>query len=338
MTKNNPLNHDEFLMILNFTTRLLVLELDTEPLCKRALESISDFCGNSAAALLLLAEKEESLRVEGLFADRRYVCLEREIPWRGTPLEEVLKNKQYGLYPALAGECIPLPASDPNPEGKRCLCLPLASASAKILGIITIGDPPVSRCRTKDLQSLIILTTVIAISIENAHLFKQATRDGLTGLYIRTVFDIRLREELARLKRYGGSFTLLLIDIDHFKKVNDTLGHNRGDEILRGLADVIRGCVRDEVDIVCRYGGDEFIALMTAIGNDEALQVAERIRRGCEAHDFPGVETGHGITTSIGLITVEASSAVTEKQLLDRVDQMLYRAKSLGRNRICVWP
>ena len=325
-------------MVLNFTTRLLALDLDTEPLCKRALESLSDFCGNSAAALLLVAGQGESLRAEGLFGDRRYAGLDREIPWRGTPLEEVLQSKQYGLYPAVPGERIPLPAFEANPDGKQCLCLPLAGASAKILGIITIGNPPVECCGTKDIQSLILLTTVIAISIENARLFKQATRDGLTGLYIRTVFDIRLREELARLKRYGGSFTLLLIDIDHFKMVNDTLGHPRGDDILRGLADVIRGCVRDGVDIVCRYGGDEFIALMTATGNDEARQVAERIRFGCEAHDFPGVETGHTITTSIGLITVDASSTVTEKQLLDRVDQMLYRAKSSGRNRVCVWP
>ena len=325
-------------MILNFTTRLLTLDLDAGSLCKRALESLSDFCGNRAAALLFLADQEEVLCAEGLFADRCYIALDREISWRGTPLEEVVQGKQYGLYPALTGDAIPLPADTANPGGKRCLCLPLAGASAKVLGIITIEFPATGRLKTKDVQSLIILTTVIAISIENARLFRQATRDGLTGLFVRAVFDIRLKEELARLKRYGGSFTILLIDIDHFKRVNDTLGHVRGDEILRSLAGVIQGCVRGGVDIVCRYGGDEFIALMTTAGSDEAWQAAERIRRGCEAYDFPGVGSGQAITTSIGLITVDAANTVTEAELIDRVDRMLYRAKSCGRNRVCAWP
>jgi two-component system, cell cycle response regulator len=330
--------HEEFLLMLNFTTRLLALDLDEETLFERALEALSDFSANRTAALFTVGENEGTLRLEGIFADRRFRSIKKEVISRGTPLEQVIRDKQYGLFPARADEGVLLPVWEEDPAGTNCLCLPLAGTSANILGIVTIEQPAVPCCGIDDLQMLILLTSMIAISFENAHLFKLATRDSLTGLHVRAVFDMRLREELARRKRSREDFTILLVDIDHFKDVNDTQGHRRGDLILRETAGLIRRCIREGVDIASRYGGDEFIILMTGTGHEVAMNVAERIRLQCEMNTSFEGETLPPVTLSMGLVTVDAASPMEAEELVDRADRMLYRAKSLGRNRICKWP
>jgi two-component system cell cycle response regulator len=340
MFKKTAFTHEEFLLMLNFTTRLLALDLDEEILFERALEALSDFSANRTAALLTVGAPEGVLRLEGIFADRRYRRIKREVVSRGTPLEKVIREKQYGLFPARMDEGVFLPVWEGESASTNCLCLPLAGSSANILGVVTIEQPAVPCCKIDDLQMLIMLTTMIAISFENAHLFKLATRDGLTGLHVRAVFDMRLREELARRKRCGEDFTILLADIDHFKDVNDTQGHGRGDLILRKIAGLIRCGVREGIDVACRYGGDEFIILMTGTGHEVALNVAERIRLQCAVNTSFEGEILPPVTLSMGLVTVDAVSAspVEAKDLIDRADQMLYRAKTLGRNIVCAWP
>jgi two-component system, cell cycle response regulator len=330
---------EEFLLMLNFTTRLLALDLNEELLFERSLEALSDFSANRTAALLTIGQEEGKLRLEGLFANRRFSRIKREVPIRNTPLEKVIQEKQYGLYPARLESDAPLPVWEGEPATTKCLCLPLAGSSSNILGVVTIEHPAMPGCNTDDLQMLILLTTMIAISFENAHLFKLATQDGLTGLHVRAVFDIRLREEMARRKRSGNDFTILLADIDHFKDVNDSQGHRRGDLILREIAGLIRRGLRDGVDIACRYGGDEFIVLMTGTGREAALSVAERIRIQCAGNtSFEGV-TLPPVTLSMGLVTTDSASnsPTGAEELIDRADRMLYQAKALGRNRVCTW-
>jgi GGDEF domain-containing protein len=270
-SRENALTHEEFLMLLNFSTRLLALDLNQEAICERALEALSDFSGCSMAGLMTLAPEAGMLTVRGVFSEVG-TASRRSIAYRDTPLESVILEKQYGIFPA-STEGLPIP-----PRG-RCwnpLCIPMAASETTVTGVVTLewpaGDPP----GIGDIQTLIILTTAVAISLENASLFHLATRDGLTGLYVRTVFDIRLKEELARLDRYGGRFAVLIMDVDYFKEVNDRLGHRRGDEVLRELAGTVCRGVRSGVDIVCRYGGDEFIVLMTAADLQEASRIAER--------------------------------------------------------------
>ena len=226
--------HEEFLLMLNFTTRLLALDLNEEPLFERALEALSDFSANRTAALLTSGQEEGTLCLEGLFAERHFRRIKRRVSSAGTPLEKVIQEKQYGLYPARIEQGAPLPVWEGQDATTNCLCLPLAGSSATILGVLTIEQPAVPCCRVDDLQMLILLSTMSAISLENARLFKLATEDGLTGLHVRAVFDMRLREELVRRNRYGADLSILLADIDHFKDVNDSQGHRGGDLILRG--------------------------------------------------------------------------------------------------------
>jgi diguanylate cyclase (GGDEF)-like protein len=337
MLKSN-FTHEEFLLMLNFTTRLLALDLNEEPLFERTLEALSDFSANRTAALLTLGCEEGALYLEGCFADRRYRRIGRAVAGQGTPIAKVIKEKQYALFPARLEEGAPIPVWEGEPAPTSCLCLPLAGSSANILGVVTIEQPAVPCCQIDDLQMLILLTTMGAISLENSRLFKLATRDGLTGLHVRSVFDMRLREELARQKRFGEAFTILLADVDHFKDINDSRGHRRGDLILKEIAGIIRCGVREGIDIACRYGGDEFIILMTGTGREAALNVAERIRLQCAGKTVCEGEELPAVTLSMGVVAVEAASPADAEELIERADRMLYQAKRLGRNRVCAWP
>ncbi len=159
-----------------------------------------------------------------------------------------------------------------------------------------------------------------------------ANRDRLTGLYNRRYFDKifeqRFRE--AHLKNYP--LCLLFVDIDHFKKVNDTFGHEKGDEVLRGVAQIIHALCRKE-DIVARYGGEEFVLLFCGMDSENGAQVAETIRRIVEEKSTAVV--GFRITISIG-VSVDNGRLADPRDFLKSADTALYTAKSQGRNRVVI--
>jgi diguanylate cyclase (GGDEF)-like protein len=163
---------------------------------------------------------------------------------------------------------------------------------------------------------------------------QRAVTDGLTGLYNHTHFKELLALEFARCKRYGAPLTMLLVDIDHFKKINDTYGHLTGDVVLRRVAHALRGQVRD-CDLVARYGGEEMSILLPSTDLKGALIVAERIRRFVRDMVFMTEERVQvpPITVSIGVAQQRKSDTPTE--LINRADQALYEAKSSGRNQVC---
>lgn len=337
MTQLPILTHEDTLSILNFATRLLSLDLSAEMIYERALESLSDFSANGKVALYTLGEDENILHLEATFVDLKYRSRKEDIPIPGTPMHEVMREKRYGCYPVAVNAGFPLPTNVVHPEGRECLCLPLVGSNANVIGMVALELASDQNCRIDDIQILIILTTVTAISIENARLFKLATHDGLTGLYVRNFFDIRLQEELARVHRYGGVLTLMLTDIDNFKAVNDRYGHRQGDDVLRELAAIFRSHLRGGIDLVCRYGGDEFLTLMTATSREDALQVATRIHQACASHVFPDGAQGFHVTISSGIATLASPALSTGRELLERADAVLYRAKGGGKNQICTW-
>ncbi len=163
-----------------------------------------------------------------------------------------------------------------------------------------------------------------------------STLDGLTGLYNYREFHRRLADEMQRSLRYGHPFSLLILDIDGFKAVNDKHGHLAGDEALRGLAALIRQEVRP-ADDVARYGGEEFAILLPETPGPGALAMAERIRDIVTAHPIliPSRRTV-ALTVSIGVATYP-HDADSEEKLIAASDQALYAAKNSGRNRVCQW-
>ncbi|OFV83945.1 MAG: hypothetical protein A2W26_00835 [Acidobacteria bacterium RBG_16_64_8] len=161
-------------------------------------------------------------------------------------------------------------------------------------------------------------------------------RDGLTGLYNHRTFYSILGREITRAQRFKHPLSLLMLDIDHFKRVNDTYGHQAGDEILRGLS-TVTGQLARSVDSVCRYGGEEISIVLPETALEGAAKAAERIRSAVEQHPF---EIGAGrnipLTVSIGIAAFPAHAATAEA-LVAAADQALYRAKEDGRNRACCY-
>lgn len=153
--------------------------------------------------------------------------------------------------------------------------------------------------------------------------------DLLTGLYNRTKIDQALNDEMTRAKRNGYEFSILLFDVDFFKKVNDTFGHQMGDKVLISLAKSAQESLRT-YDIIGRWGGEEFLVLCPECGNQEAMIVAERLRKSVEEADSP-TQCAH--TISIGVATMQQDD--TPHTLVSRADDALYQAKHQGRNQVC---
>jgi diguanylate cyclase (GGDEF)-like protein/PAS domain S-box-containing protein len=164
--------------------------------------------------------------------------------------------------------------------------------------------------------------------LEN-ELRKLSTTDGLTGLANRRFMDESLTEELDRTRRYELEMSVLMFDVDHFKKFNDEYGHDQGDRVLQTLADVMRSTVRD-VDLPCRYGGEEFLIILPNTPVDGALLVAERLRESVANTIIDGLH----VTISIGVATYPLIKADSADELVEAADAALYEAKRSGRNRV----
>jgi diguanylate cyclase (GGDEF)-like protein len=165
-----------------------------------------------------------------------------------------------------------------------------------------------------------------------AELYDQATRDPLTRIYNKRLFQDRLKEEFAYCLRHRVPLSLALFDIDFFKRVNDTLGHPAGDHVLQALAARVAETIRAE-DLFCRYGGEEFAIIMRESTEDQAVLFAERIRRLVQATPFVWNDTRIPITVSLGVATLLAGNLRTPEELIAAADRYLFRAKGT-RNRV----
>ncbi len=180
----------------------------------------------------------------------------------------------------------------------------------------------------------------LGVSLANAKRYEiteeLSFKDPLTKLFNRRYFETKLESEFARCQRYGRESSLCMIDIDHFKKINDTYGHQSGDSILKQLGEIIQTSIRKS-DVAARYGGEEFIILMPESPADRAFIAAERIRKRVEEHAFIiDDEPGYiNITVSIG-ITGFFSYMTSKEDFIERADRALYSAKQTGRNRVCM--
>jgi two-component system cell cycle response regulator len=174
----------------------------------------------------------------------------------------------------------------------------------------------------------------ISVLVEESQLM--ATIDSLTGLMNRRAFIPALEGELVRIDRYGGRLSVLLVDIDHFKLINDNRGHASGDAVLSAVGRMLRSHMR-EVDVTGRWGGEEFVVTLPETDAEGARLAAERLRAGFEALV---VRDGRGdrinVTASIGVSTYQRGD--TAGALVDRADRAMYQAKSNGRNRVSIYP
>ena len=165
------------------------------------------------------------------------------------------------------------------------------------------------------------------------NLLSSALRDSLTKLFNKRYFLDRLDAELKFAQRHRTAVSLLLLDLDHFKKVNDTLGHLAGDAVLAAVAGALSKAVRNE-DVVARYGGEEIAIILRAIGFDAAFTTADRLRKLVESTAIPFDGQDLRVTVSIGVSEYPSNPAKQIDELIEAADKALYRAKNAGRNRV----
>lgn len=193
-----------------------------------------------------------------------------------------------------------------------------------------------------DYEVVRVLVEHLAILLENIRLYRQtmdlAVRDGLTGLLNHRRLHERLKEEVSRCLRYHHSMSLLMIDVDYFKRYNDTYGHQQGDELLRILAETLERNVR-QTDIVGRYGGEEFAIILPETDKQSAVVLAQRLCDTVARTPFPGVPGGPATrcTISVGVASFP-DDGLTISDLVAAADTALYRAKRYGKNRVVVAP
>ncbi len=214
------------------------------------------------------------------------------------------------------------------------------------------------RFTDEEVELCVALGEQAAVAIHNAQLYRrlkeqkriiehQATTDGLTGLANHKAFFSRLRGEAARARRYGFSLSVLLLDLDDFKTVNDRFGHPAGDRVLKAVAHVLRTQLRKDVDLPARYGGEEFAAVLPHTGAgvdggsladaaDGALATAERVRAAIAGVRLSGPRAPGHVTASVGIATMPAHAANAD-DLVSKADQALYAAKRAGKDRVEIW-
>ncbi len=223
-----------------------------------------------------------------------------------------------------------------EPYGKFEVIAPLLCRGA-LVGIIGIGiKTNGSAYSREDIALINSMASQIALSVENSRLFNEAVEDGLTGLFHQKYFKARLTSEVSRLRRYHDPLALFLIDIDHFKIINDTYGHVAGDEVLAKLGKILKVSFRGE-DVVSRYGGEEFAILLIQPKIEQVVQVAERLREKISREFF---SQNFNVTVSIGIYVssqedLEAASDINS--LIDRADKALYNAKRNGRDQVVLY-
>ncbi|MGN6185958.1 MAG: GGDEF domain-containing protein [Thermoanaerobaculia bacterium] len=175
--------------------------------------------------------------------------------------------------------------------------------------------------------------------VRNRTLSEVSSRDALTGLYNRWFVIEKLDSELNRALRHGSPMSLLMLDVDHFKRINDTFGHAAGDQVLQGIGRLLRDSCR-VYDVPGRYGGEEFCIVLPETKPGNTSVVAERIRSRLESTEIPCGETSIVVTASIGIAGMDMpgeSEVLSPAALLDRADRALYSAKNRGRNRVEMW-
>jgi diguanylate cyclase (GGDEF)-like protein len=222
-----------------------------------------------------------------------------------------------------------LPGSEPT----RRLHLPLYSGDVLLAYLTLVSTEPIDAHRKAELRALLAPLTA---SLHASRNWEIAVTDELSGLSARRYFETRLGEEWARHRRYGSPVAVALFDLDHFKRVNDGLGHAAGDAAIHRFGEILRGAVR-ATDLACRYGGEEFAVLFPETGAAAAKSVAERVRRALDREEFDSEGRSFHVTVSAGIADAEGLAEDERHQLLFRADQALYGAKDEGRNRVRVW-
>lgn len=345
----------ERLLRLGMLSQNIASAPDLSRLMDTILDEVLDFTGFERGLLLLGEEDGRGARlqpVRGRCMDHEHLDDHARRFSRGL-VEEALRERKITIRTGLASTdtSFSLRESVVSMGLESALCIPLLtprrftsrserddrrrrSRSSRVLGAIYLDSTSDIRALDKpDLRLLEAVAAQAAIALQNARLHHQATTDPLTGLYnrgfLRQVFD----DELRTAEEEGDQIAIVLLDLDHFKKINDTHGHDVGDEVLRRVSKRLRRALRVD-DYACRWGGEEFLVLLPATGRKGARVVADKITEAIRSQ--PIGEVGLTVTASAGL-SIYPEHGTASELLIKRADQALYAAKAAGRDQVTVF-
>jgi len=305
------------------------------------------------AAVVLEENGGRSLVIQGLSVSADYVEWKQENRGR-----EISRGKHLCALAIQKNMIVPEKAFDkrsrrqqkifgsrmepPGIKSVKVAPLKLASSDASNIGVLVLGSRtpvffPETGDRAEDVKrTLETISNIAAISIQNAKRYERleelAALDALTGLYNRRRFLEIMEQATAEARRYEHPLSLILTDIDHFKRVNDTYGHPVGDQVLKKVAAVLSIDAR-EPDRICRYGGEEFAAIMPHTDKEGSILLAERFRKRIKRQKFVSQGKEFSVTLSLGICTLPAF-ADGKEDLINRADQALYNAKNNGRDQV----
>jgi diguanylate cyclase (GGDEF)-like protein len=310
--------------------------LDLDQVNKNILEYLQKLIPHDNALLFLAEGGELHVRATSGFS-REEDPLDQVIPTHNPQFEAINRNRMP-LFLTDAQAYRPFETLGPLNCGRSWLGIPLVG-HAQIMGYLSVYAKQPGMYGSEHTRLAEIFASEASIAIENANLFEQvqqlAVTDELTGFYNRRYFYELVELELARSRRYHHPVSLLMIDIDHFKAVNDQYGHATGDRVLKEICNSMRRMVR-ESDIPGRHGGEEFVILLPETPRDRAADVAERLRQAVAAEPLTVDEYEISVTLSIG-VTEFADSKQDLDTFLRQADQAMYSAKQAGRNRVSIW-
>ncbi len=222
----------------------------------------------------------------------------------------------------------------------RGLKMAMLESQGEKYGMYTMARGKQGPFSDDEIEMCNIITGQSQIVLDNLRMYERIKRyaiaDGLTGLHNHRYFQEQLEKEYSRARRFNLSLSLILLDIDHFKNFNDTYGHQQGDMILKGIALILKRCVRD-IDLAARYGGEEFAVILPETPKKNATVVAERIRSSLESFEFKHKDEILHVKASLGVAGHPDDDIANRLDLIAKADEALYKAKAEGRNKVCLY-
>ncbi len=240
-----------------------------------------------------------------------------------------LKDKKFEkIYLGLVDKKI-------NMKFKSTIAIPLVIKD-KLVGVLEVSSKR-NKFTNIELSVLRVITNLVTNIMERSTLYNWAITDNLTQLYNFHFFQLALEQELTRIKRYPQPLSLLMLDIDDFKRVNDTYGHQVGNIVLKKLAKIIKESLRQNIDLPVRFGGDEFIVILPHTEEKGAYTFANRIIEKIRNLKIKSNNKVITFTISIGIMCVKKNADVAKDKLISDVDAALYKAKNNGKNQIQIY-
>jgi two-component system, cell cycle response regulator len=320
--------------------------LKTEEVLYTIVKKVAEITGAIRCSIVLIAKE-----------DVGYVLASHENPNmqeikidlnRYPEIREVLKNKGPVVVEDIPRNPLMTNVQElvKNLDKMNILILPIV-LEEEVIGTLLLRTKRFDKCfAEKDIKLCQIIAQTVCHAVKNARLFEEvskeketmkilATTDGLTEVYNHNFFYTRLEEEFNRAVRYGTTISLIMIDVDDFKKINDTYGHRTGDYVLKEIADIIKRLVR-KTDIVARYGGEEFSVILPHTNLDGAEEEAERIRETISNHRYANISK-ETLTMSFGVVSYPSMKTIMNTgDFVNLADTALYEAKRSGKNKVVV--